>query len=481
MVTAQQIDGETMAVAWGGFRDRESNIHGFTTCIGTQPGGQDIAECVDLDKDQRKQFNGLSLGGRDRQSFYVSVMCRNGEGLESVVVDRVVIDDSGPEVMHFLMYRRHDNAYVSDPLIKSSDVKDIRMKIQVVEDNPEQTVTVALVETAVGLGPSSYQDAAAWSEVTIDWARSAPLAEIAITGLDLRHGSQYYVHVRTTNTVGRQAITTAPTRIFIDTTPARGLYVHTHNGASIMLEYRLDWKPLSEGNPTHSATYWQVGSTWAFHDAESEVAGWEVSLHDADGNPTQYLASTALQPQETTVLFEGLSFPHLFRYELRVRCLNVANIWSEMYSPIVTIDRTRPFVRQALDLSQIPLANTTLGNVPKPGSDLYAGLLEPEMVTPAEEVAVELDFVTELSGLTVAFASWDVDSGVPQVLVAAGVAPGSTTLVGWTPVQTHGRRYVHVPLPTGVTLQRHIRYYTSVAAVNVSSEVRARACVMPPH
>ena len=434
--------------------------------MGTQPGGQDLAECVDMELDQSKQFNLLGLGGRDRQNIFVTVLCRNGEGLESVLVNRIVVDDSGPEVLSWYVLRHYDNAWVSEPLVKSSATRDIRMKVQVHEDNPMDNVRVALVETAVGLGPTSYQDAAQWSELTVDWARHAPLIDVAVTGLDLKHGSQYYLHVRTTNTVGRQTITTSPTRIFIDLTPPVGNFVATHNGASIMLEYRLDWLQVQEGDPTHSATYWQVGSRWGFSDPESEVGRWDVSVHDADGAPDTFIARQTLKPEETITLFEGLNMPHMFRYEVKVRCLNVANVWGEMLSPIVTIDRTRPHVRQALDLGPVPTTGL-LSRVATNGTDLYKGLRQPELVSPAEEQAVELDFVTNLTELRVGFAAWDVESGVQRVLVAAGVAPGSTTLLGWTVVDVPGYRHARVPLPPNTELQRHLRYYVSVAAVNV--------------
>ena len=465
-VDGQQTDAETMAVSWGGARDAESNVHGYTACIGTQPGGQDIAACQDAELDRSLQFNLLEFAGKDQWVVFVAVLVRNGEELESVLIDRVVIDDSGPTVVDFMTRRYHDGAYVDEPIVKHSEVRSIELLLSVVEENPEENVQVSMVETAVGLGPESYQDAAEWSEVTAEWAKKGYFVPVPITGLDLQHGVEYYVHVRTTNTIGRQAVTTSPTKIFVDLTPAIGQYVNTHNGASVMMEYRLEWRRMDEGNPEFSATYWQVGSTWAFYDPESEIARWEVSVLDANGDPDNALGTEKLEVEEDTVLIEELDMPHLFQYEVRVRCLTVANLWSEMISPPVTIDRTRPNTRQVLDLDAEPTEGI-LARVSSPESLLGRGFREPELLAPSDIIEVELDFVTALSELRVGFAAWDEDSGISLVQVAVGVAPGSTSIMDWTPVDHVGKRHVAVQLPDGTSLVRHLRYYVSVSSVNV--------------
>ena len=464
-ITATQTDAETLSVAYGGFRDEESNVKGFTACLGTTPGGQEIAECRDVELDKTVVFPFLELAGEDGRMYYASVLARNGEGLESLLTDRIVIDDSGPVISRLDILREHDNVFTFDPLIKHSDMQAIRMAVRIVEDNPEEHIQIAVVETAVGLGPDSYQDAAEWTEVLQDFNTNGGSADFSISGLLLQHAVQYYVHVRTTNTIGRQTISTAQTVVYVDLTPGIPGPISVHNGASIMLEYLLEWMPLSDGNPRYSATAWTVSPMWSCSDPESEIVAYHVLLLDANGNPDHPIDQAFLDDEETTVTFEGFSLPHLFEYEVKVRCKTDANLWSERVSDRVMIDLTRPQTRQVLDLA----AEATEGPLaidPDPDSEVGQGLFTPPLLTPAQVTATDLDFVTELDELRVAFAAWDEDSGIKHVMVAAGPAPGSPAILKWTPVEVRGKRQVRVPLPQTVALQRHLRYYVSVSAVN---------------
>ena len=90
-----------------------------------------------------------------------------------------------------------------------------------VEPSPEAAVTVGVVEYAIGLGPDSYQDACEWTEilhnfnepvveegeeavvvVLEDGELGVSWAEVAVSGLQLVPNVQYYIHIRTTNTIG---------------------------------------------------------------------------------------------------------------------------------------------------------------------------------------------------------------------------------------------------------------------------------------
>lgn len=164
-VQAVQIDSETVMASWGGFLDEESNIKGYTACIGTTPGGQDVAECQDMELDQSFKFTMLPLDGMDDESLFVSVLVRNGETLETLLSDRLVVDDSGPEVAFAMLHRQHDDTFVDVPLMKHGVPHEIRLLLRVKEPNPEKNIVVKVVEVAVGLGPASYQDAAEWAEV----------------------------------------------------------------------------------------------------------------------------------------------------------------------------------------------------------------------------------------------------------------------------------------------------------------------------
>lgn len=197
-------------------------------------------------------------------------------------------------------------------------------------------------------------------------------------------------------------------------------------------------------------------------------------LLNADGNPDEPIAeATGVNPAFTTITFDGFSLPHLFVYEVRVRCRTDANLWSERTSERVTIDLTRPHTRQVIDLAAAPTEGT-LAAVPPPGSDLARGFATPAFLTPSQVARVDLDFVVSLSRLRVGFAAWDEDSGIKHVMVAVGPAPGSPAILKWTPIKVDGVRHVTATLPPGVPLIRHMRYYVSVSAVNVSV---ARACV----
>ena len=455
-----------ISASWGGFLDEESNVHGYTACVGTAPGNQELADCIDMELDKSVIFPFLDLPGRDGQTIYVSVLARNGEGLESLVADRLVVDDSAPVTTSIKMFRNHDRRFVEDPLIKHGDLLSLRMRVRVVEDNPEDHITVSMVETAVGLGPDSYQDAAEWTEVLQDFNTNTGQADFTVSGLALQHGVQYYVHVRTTNSIGRQSISTAPTAVFVDLSPAVPVSVSVHNGASIMLEYLLEWMPLSDGHPEFSATAWLVSPLWDFKDPESEILEYHVQLLDANGSPDQPIAEAWTEDTQNTVTLDGFSLPHLFQYEVKVRCRTDAHLWSEIMSRIVTIDLTRPNTRQALDLVEDPVDGALAVNPPE-GSEVARGLFTPPLLTPTQVSVIDLDFVTELSVLRVGFAAWDEDSGVKFVMVAAGPAPGSPAILKWTPIEVKGRRFVTVPLPPNSKLVRHLRYYVSVSAVNV--------------
>ena len=286
------------------------------------------------------------------------------------------------------------------------------------------------------------------------------MVETVITGLNLTHQAMYYVHVRTTNTIGRQSITTAPTRVFVDQTPPIPVIVHPHNGASIAIEYTQEWLPLSATVPSYSATWWQAGACWEFVDAESEMARYDVRILDAVGDPTTPLASAIVGPDAACTIFNDLRMSHLSKYQVYVRAQSIANLFTESVSNIVTIDLTRPHVRQALDLAGNPSAG------PLAGDRWHATTQQPELVSPVEQLNMEIDFVPALSQLHVGFGVWDEESGVDTVLVACGIAPGATSVLPWTAVPTNGRRVVAVPLPDDVAILPHVRYYVAVAAVN---------------
>lgn len=477
-VEATQTDPETITISWGGFFDDESNVKGYTVCIGTSPGGQEVAQCENAERDKSRTFSFLDLPGRDGESVYASVLARNGEELESLLTDRLVVDDSGPVVRALHILREHDDKYVNEELIKHGDFQQIKAALTVVEDNPEDAINIAMVEVAVGLGPDSYQDAATWTEVLQDFNTNSGFAEIIVPGLELQHQVEYYVHVRCTNSIGRQTIVTADTVVFHDRTPAVPTSIGVHNGQSIMLEYLLEWMPLSDGHPEFSATAWTVSPMWSFEDPESEIVEYHVLLLDANGSPDMPIKETRIvdKPEETTTTFDEFSLPHLFQYEVKVRCRTDANLWSERVSQRVTIDLTRPNTRQVLDLAE-PATEGALAQVPVVGTEAARGLFTPTLLTPAQVTKFDLDFVTELSELRVGFAAWDEDSGIKHVMVAAGVAPGATTILKWTPVEVRGRRQVVVPLPADVQLIRHLRYYVAVSAVNVRTGGGARRCV----
>ena len=464
-VKAKQIDAESVHVSWGGFRDEESNVKGYTACLGTSPGAQDISACQFVELDKSILFTLLPLADKDWWVLYASVLARNGEGLETLLVDRFTVDDSAPIIVDILMFRAHDGNFTRDPLIKHSDTQSLRALIGVVEPNPEEHIAVSVVEVAVGLSPLSFQDAADWTEVLQDFNSNHGYADVTISGLTLQHGVEYYVHVRSTNTIGLQSVATAPTRVFIDQTPAVGRSVWVQNGASVMLEYLLEWMPFSDGNPEFSATAWTVSPVWEFDDPESEIVEYHVQLLDANGSPDVAIAEAYVDADQTTVTLDGFSLPHLSAYEVKVRAKSDANLWGEIVSGKVTIDITRPQTRQVLDLAQVPTEGL-LSLVPQFGTPAAKGLYTPGLLTPAQISEVELDFVTSLEELRVGFAAWDEESGIKHVMVAAGTAPGSTSVLDWTDVEVNGRRHVRVPLPEGTSLARHVRYYVAVSGVN---------------
>ena len=471
-VSAKQTDAETIAVSWGGFVDKESGIKGYTSCIGSSPGSQDIAACVDAQLDQSMVFSLLQLDGLDGATAFVSVFARNRELIEAVLVDSLVIDDSGPAVVEWTVLREFDGTFVDEPVVKTSNRHSVSMRLHVTEDNPEEHIRVALVETAIGLGPLSFQDAAAWSELTVDWASKPRMMETSISGLELQHGALYYLHVRTTNTLGRQAITTARTRLFVDLTPPTLERVEPHNGASIMLEDTLQWLALDEPTPQFSATFWQVGAFWSFVDPESEIAEVHLEVLSASGDPTVPLASLVVQPEDSIALLDDVNLQHGETFSVSVSARSVANLWVTRDSEVVTMDLTAPFARQAIDLgnASVPVLLSTL---PEANSSLARGFQRPEFLSPAQEHAVDVDFVTSLPELRVGFGAWDEDSGIVGVLIACGNAPGSTSVLDWTFARVNGLRAVTVPLPSSFQAEPHVRYHISVAAVNGARAVSA--------
>ena len=465
-VKAQQTDPETIQVNWGGFRDEESNVHGYTLCIGSSPGAQDVAACQNMELDTSGTIDMLDLEGKDGVKVFASVFAKNGEGLESILTDRLTLDDSAPVVTTLKVMRMHDGRFVDEPLIKHSDTLQVLLLLAVEETSNEENVNIAMVETAVGLAQDSYQDAAMWSEVPTDFNTNFFPVQVEISELRMQHGVEYFVHVRTTNTIGRQTIVTAPTRLFIDDTPPVVTRARPHNGASIMIESTQEWLSLEEDDPVYSATTTIVSPTWACEDPESEIIEFHAKLVEATGDPDSPLAEAYVEPFVDTVTFDGLELQHGLEYEVHIRCLSDANLWSDTaITPAFLIDKTRPLAEQVLDLGEVPTAGV-LAAVPAPDSGAAAGRFIPEQLTPAEVAEVDIDFVAELTELRAGFAVWDTDSGVSDVLVAVGTAPGGTSVLDWTPVSADGVRQLLVPLPASASLRTHTRYFVSVTAIN---------------
>lgn len=466
-VEAVQTDPETIMVSWGGFRDKQSNVHGYSVCLGFTPGGNEVAECEDVELDKEYTFSFLNITNMDDVSVYATVMASNGEELESAASTRLVIDDSGPEVPLVEVFRLHDEVFSDDALILHSDTDSLTLRVTAVEPNPEPNVQVSMVEVAIGLGPDSYQDVAEWVETVADFADDeAAVVELTISGLQMQHEVEYYLHVRTTNTLGRQTITTAGTIVLVDTSPPEPVSVAVHNGQSIMLDWSLKFLD-KEVVPTHSATSWTVSPLWEFMDEQGEIVECEAAVLDANGSPDIALVKRSVGPGVTTVTLDGLDMPHGFQYEVSVNCQNDAGLWTKAFSPIVAIDLTAPETLQVVDLTAPPPAESILSSVPEAGSPSAQGLIVQPLLSPLQVAALDVDFVPALTSLRAAFASWDPESGVLYVLLGAGLAPGSTSLVPWTRLALDGRRHVELQLPASITLERHRRYYVSVAAINV--------------
>ena len=200
-ISAFQLDGETLHVGWGGFKDKESNVKRFQACIGSTPGGEDIVECENVELDQLKTFTFSNFTGLDGVFLYASVFAENGEELESMLAARIEIDDSAPEVRSVLVERAYDGAFVDTPLLKHNDTRGLQFMVQVVEPNSELHVVTEVVEYAIGLGPDSYQDACEWTEVVQNFTAN-PWALVSVSDLELQFRVKYYIHIRTGNTVG---------------------------------------------------------------------------------------------------------------------------------------------------------------------------------------------------------------------------------------------------------------------------------------
>jgi len=457
-VSAVQTDVETFAVSWGGFYDPESNVKGYTLCAGTSAGAQDVATCREVDKDKSRLLTQLDYTSADGNTLvYFTVYAENGEYLESSVSTSSVWSVELPLVSDWAVRNPKDESWTSQGIIKQGDPHSIRVAIGAITSQR----SVVMVEIAVGHGPASYQDAQVWTELPFPYDRTeGELWEYTLSGLNLEHGQEYYVHIRVTDDEGLQGVTTLPTRIFIDITPAVGV-VRPHNGASIMLEYILEWLPLDEPDPEFSATYWMVGASWEFTDAEgTELAECVAELHDAQhGHPDTPIATVEAPAEATSALFENLKLQHLSEYEVVVKCRNVADVWGEATSERIKIDKTRPTVIQALDLT----APQVTGVLSKNQTTTRR---QPVLLTELGKRDVELDYTLSFSELTVGFAAWDIDSGITHVMVAVGTAPGSTSELPWTYATLKTSRQAVIPMDSSL-LSIHRRYYVSVTAVNV--------------
>lgn len=473
--TAIQTSASTLEATWGGFADPESNVKNYSICIGSTPGASDIVGCAPIGEDKGFTFENANFTTWDGVTAYVHVAGANGEGLESSISIPFEVDDSPPAVTDFKLYREWDDRYVDEPVVKQSDTTAVRFQLLVEEPNSAPNVFTKIVEVALGAGPGSYQSAHQWTEVLQDWSDNPQLATVVFSGLQLQHGAYYYVHVRTTSSIGRQGLFTAASRVYIDTTPPVPEYVSVHDGASVVLEYVADFLPLSAGRPDVSATSWLVAPMWNFTDNESEFLNFTVQLLDADGDSDQPVVEQTVGPDTTSTVFRDLDLPHGFRYQVRVAGSTNASLSSEITSEAVLIDRTRPELRQALDLG--PNVTTgPLADVPV-HPKFINGFYAPEMLTPGAASVMDLDFVTELSELRVGFGAWDLESGILQFSIAAGTAPGGTSVVPWTVLPFDGTRQATVPLPAGLELAPHQRYYVSVATVNVcASSLLLAAC-----
>lgn len=483
-VEGRQIDSESVVVHWGGFRDPESKVRGYTVCLGSSPGYQNLALCTTVGKAYSHLFTGLNINECiDGQTFYASVFAANGESLESLLSDSMVIDYSGPEVRDVQFKQEWEGGgwtSGSDRLYFHGHETRLSFRFWVEERATERYITPKVIEWSLGASNSTYTDVVDWTEIgqTRQLERGAfgPYYATAV-GVHLKHQHVYYLHFKTTNNLGLQSITTHTTPIFIDSTPPYHTGHGTHDGNTIMLEYLLDYLPLDASgccDPKYSSMYWQQRPLFNWRDTETFINRQEVWVEEASSGvevPNSRVAYDAFRllrfDSETraniTADMRGFLLDHNTEYRLHFWARNDVGLSADAVSEPWLIDKTRPQVLQVMDLD----ADMDNADAIFP-LDLTGGFAVPGLLTPAQEFALELDFVQELRTLRMGFAAFDLESGIDRAFVAVGDAPGANNVMDWTEVELSGprSRVFTFDLPAGSVLEEHKRYHASIMPVN---------------
>lgn len=465
-VKATQVDEASISMVWGGFSDKESNVHGYTVCIGTAPGAQDVASCQDYTaKDTSSVFEQVDVTEFGDAEVFASIFCKNGEGLESLYADSLWVDSTAPVLHDVAVLREADGSYVQKPNVMHGNNQSLTFQVWAEEDNP--STQIAMMEYGIGTSEDNEDDVANFTEVgQADRLEAGDIGPYTIvrSGLSLQHNVDYYIHVRLTNTAGFQTSYVSDYVISMDLTAPTLLELDNHNGRSVYHEHSLAWLPLVRGEPlVYSATYWQVMPSFEWEDPQSELFAFEGYLHVKD-SPVPVAETRSSNPQASFLSFgRRLRLEHNKYYNVRIRAQNEANGWAEASSSYFLIDRTRPTTMQILDLGFIP----TDAQVPPDDTE---GFVEPVLLGPARVRDLDIDFVTSLDVLRVKFNAWDVESGVGRIFIGAGTSPGSAGFVPWTPLPVARARWAEVPIGNR-RLVRHVRYHVSVYAVNGAGSI----------
>ena len=91
----KHFTASVISVSWSGFCDRESSVHQYLLCVGTEPETCDVMNYTTTGNQTSFKSSDLSLA--HAQTYFVSVIAVNKAELRSTVVssDGVTVDKTG--------------------------------------------------------------------------------------------------------------------------------------------------------------------------------------------------------------------------------------------------------------------------------------------------------------------------------------------------------------------------------------------------
>ncbi|MFN8035841.1 MAG: hypothetical protein U0V73_07905 [Acidimicrobiia bacterium] len=390
-VTWQQST-TTINANWTGFSDPASGIASYEYAIGTTAGGTQIVDWTSTGTATNVTETGLSLG--NGTTYYVSVRATDqvGNTGSAATSNGVTVDHTAP----------------STGTVADGTSTDVTWQRSTTTIDANWT---GFADPASGIASYEYAiGTTAGGTDLVDWTGVGTATSVTRNDLTLSNGTEYFVSVRATDTVGNVSSVATSNGVTVDhTAPSTGT-VNDGSGADVT------WQ-------TSTST---IDANWTgFADPASGIASYEYAIGTTSGG-TQLVDWTD-NGTATSVTRNGLTLSNGTTYYVSVRATDqVGNTSTTATSNGVTVDTNAPVAGTVNDGS---------------GTD-----------------------ITWQRSTTTIDANWSgftATSGIDHYDYAIGTTPAATDIAGWTSTGT-----ATTVTRNGLTLSDGTTYYVTVRATD---------------